>query len=223
MDEILKICKKNKLFLLEDCAQSHGAKYKNKKTGLFGDFGCFSFYPTKLLGGIGDGGAIVCNRADHYDYLKKFRNYGSVKKYNNEILGENSRLDEIQALFLNIKLKYLDKIISHKRKLAKIYFENLSDKYILPKLEKEKKDVFHIFNIRYKDRDRLKRYLEENKILTDIHYPIPPYRQKAVSKYFEREKFPISDEIHNTTLSLPISFAHTENDIYKITKVLNKF
>jgi dTDP-4-amino-4,6-dideoxygalactose transaminase len=223
MDEILKICKKNNLYLIEDCAQSHGSTYKQKKTGSFGDFGCFSFYPTKLLGCLGDGGAVVCGKINDSIYIKKFRNYGSIKKYHNEILGQNSRLDEIQAIFLNIKLKYLDKIISHKQKLAKIYFENLNEKFILPKIEKEKKDVFYIFNIRHNDRNRLQNYLKKKQIMTDIHYPVPPYRQIAFKKFFQEEKFPVSDEIHKTTLSLPISYAHSESEIYEVTKVINKF
>jgi len=222
MDEIIKICKKNDLYLLEDCAQSHGSKYKNKSTGTFGDFGCFSFYPTKILGGIGDGGAITCKKKKYKEYLLKFRNYGSITRYKNEIIGQNSRLDEIQALFLNIKLKHLNKIIQHKRKLAKIYFENLSNKFILPKVESYKKDTFYIFNVRHPERDKLKAYLEKKNIMSDIHYPIPPYKQKALKKMFNGS-FPISDEIHNTTLSLPISFAHTKKQIYEVTKVMNKF
>jgi len=223
MDEILNICKKNNLYLIEDCAQSHGSTYKQNKTGSFGDFGCFSFYPTKLLGCLGDGGAIACRKMKDSIYIKKLRNYGSIKKYHNEIIGQNSRLDEIQAIFLNIKLKYLDKIIIHKQKLAKIYFENLSDKFILPKIEKEKNDVFHIFNVRHSDRNGLQNYLKNKNITTDIHYPVPPYRQIAFKKFFQEEKFPISDEIHKTTLSLPISYAHNESEIYEVTKVMNKY
>jgi dTDP-4-amino-4,6-dideoxygalactose transaminase len=223
MDEILNICKKNNLYLVEDCAQSHGSTYRQKKTGSFGDFGCFSFYPTKLLGCLGDGGAIACRKMKDSINIKKLRNYGSIKKYHNEIIGQNSRLDEIQAIFLNIKLKYLDKIITHKQKLAKIYFENLSDKFILPKIEKEKNDVFHIFNVRHSDRNGLQNYLKNKNITTDIHYPVPPYRQIAFKKFFQEEKFPISDEIHKTTLSLPISYAHNESEIYEVTKVMNKY
>jgi dTDP-4-amino-4,6-dideoxygalactose transaminase len=123
---------------------------------------------------------------------------------------------------LNIKLKHLNKIIQHKRKLAKIYFENLSNKFILPKVESYKKDTFYIFNVRHPERDKLKAYLEKKNIMSDIHYPIPPYKQKALKKMFNGS-FPISDEIHNTTLSLPISFAHTKEQIYEVTKVMNKF
>jgi dTDP-4-amino-4,6-dideoxygalactose transaminase len=222
MDEILKICKENNLYLIEDCAQSHGSKYKNVNTGLFGNFGCFSFYPTKTLGALGDGGAITCKTKKNSNLLKKQRNYGSVARYKNEIIGQNSRLDEIQALFLNIKLRSLNKIINHKKKLAEVYFENLNNKFIMPKIEAHKSDTYYIFNIRHEARDRLRAYLLKKKIMTDIHYPIPPFKQLALKTYFG-ENYPISEEIHSTTVSLPISFAHTRNDINKVTKILNKF
>lgn len=222
MDKILKICKEHNLYLIEDCAQSHGSKYKNVNTGLFGNFGCFSFYPTKTLGALGDGGAITCKTKKDSNLLKKQRNYGSVVRYKNEIIGQNSRLDEIQALFLNIKLKSLNKIISHKKKLAEIYFENLNNNFIVPKIEAHKSDTYYIFNIRHEARDRLRAYLMKRNIMTDIHYPIPPFKQTALKSYFN-ENYPISEEIHNTTVSLPISFAHTKNDINKVTKILNKF
>lgn len=222
MDEIIKICKDYKLYLIEDCAQSHGSTYKNKCTGLFGNYGCFSFYPTKLLGALGDGGAITCQKKSNKIYLQKFRNYGSIKRYKNEIIGQNSRLDEIQAIFLNIKLNSLKKIIKHKKKLAEIYFENLNDNFVKPKIEKHKSDTYYVFNIRHEKRNRLRKYLTEKKIMTDIHYPLPPYKQIALKGYFN-DNFPISDEIHQTTISLPISFAHTTNDIFEITKIMNKF
>lgn len=222
MDKILNICSKNNLYLIEDCAQSHGSKYKNKNTGLFGDFGCFSFYPTKLLGAIGDGGAIIGKKEKFKIFLKKFRNYGSIKRYKNDIIGQNSRLDEIQALFLNIKLKYLNRIIIHKKKLAEIYFENLNKNFILPKIEHHKSDTFYIFNVRHSKRDKLKKYLTRNGVITDIHYPIPPFKQNALKAYFT-DDYPISKEIHETTLSLPISFAHTQEEIYKLTKIMNRF
>ena len=222
MDEIIKICKNKNLALIEDCAQSHGSTYKNKKTGTFGQMGCFSFYPTKILGALGDGGAIICKKKHESIFFKKYRNYGSIKRYRNEIIGENSRLDEVQSLFLNIKLKDLNKIIKHKRELASVYFENLNNNFILPKIERNKRDVYYIFNVRHELRDKLRKYLLKKNISTDIHYPIPPYRQNALKKYF-KDKFPIADEIHSSTLSLPISFAHTKSDIFKITKIMNRF
>jgi dTDP-4-amino-4,6-dideoxygalactose transaminase len=222
MKEIQKICKKYNLFLIEDCAQSHGASFQNKLTGSFGDLSCFSFYPTKNLGCLGDGGAILCNNKSLAIKLRMMRNYGSIIKYYNDILGQNSRLDEFQASFLNIKLKYLDKINLHKIKLAKIYNDNLSDSFVKPVIKKREKHVFHIYNIRHPERDRLKSYLEKNNIKTEIHYPIPPNKQKAF-KNIIKKKYPISEEIHATTLSLPISYSHKEKDILQVIKVLNRF
>lgn len=222
MKEIQKICKKYNLFLIEDCAQSHGASFQNKLTGSFGDLSCFSFYPTKNLGCLGDGGAILCNNKSLAIKLRMMRNYGSKIKYYNDILGQNSRLDEFQASFLNIKLKYLDKINLHKIKLAKIYNDNLSDSFVKPVMKKNEKHVFHIYNIRHLERDRLKSYLEKNNIKTEIHYPVPPSKQRAFKNMFKK-KYPISEEIHATTLSLPISYSHKEKDILQVIKVLNRF
>src|SRR5664280_2510603 len=142
--------------VLEDCAQAHGATYKGRKTGSFGDMAAFSFYPTKNLGCLGDGGAIVTNNPDYAKKARMIRNYGSEKKYYNEYQGVNSRLDEIQAAFLRVKLKHLNEIISHKRELAATYFEGISDKFITPLVHPYFFDVYHIFNIRHKKRDELK-------------------------------------------------------------------
>lgn len=222
MDPIVQLCKKYNLILIEDCAQSHGAKYKEKLTGTFGDFGAFSFYPTKNLGALGDAGAVLTNN-DHYaDNLRKLRNYGSSKKYFNELVGFNSRLDELQAALLSIKLKYLDEINKHKRNLAKIYLENLKDDFIKPVVDVDYFDVYHIFNIRHPRRDKLKEYLLKHDIMTDIHYPLPPHKQKAMQGILSG-KYPISEEIHNTTLSLPCSFGHKYDDIYRVVEVMNKF
>ncbi len=223
MTAIGKICKKNNLFLIEDCAQSHGATFKNKSAGTFGNFACFSFYPTKLLGCLGDGGAVISKNKKDDLLIKKYRNYGSIKRYKNEIIGMNSRLDEIQAIFLIKKLKYLNKMIAHKRKLASIYFENLNKEFILPQIHNDYSDVFYVFNIRHEKRDRLRFFLKKNDVFTDIHYPTPPYKQQAVKEIFENQKFPISDEIHNTTLSLPISYSHSKEEIYKVVKLINSF
>jgi dTDP-4-amino-4,6-dideoxygalactose transaminase len=223
MSPIIKICKENKLYLIEDCAQAHGAKYKNKYVGTFGDFGCFSFYPTKNLGCLGDGGAIVSRIKSNDIYIKMLRNYGSLKRYKNEIIGFNSRLDEFQAAFLKIKLKYLDKINKHKRNLASIYNKNLNNRFIKPVIQKDFYDVFYVYNVRYQKRDQLQKFLKSQKIMTDIHYSLPPYKQNAIKALFQNQKFPISDEIHKTTLSLPISFMNTEKEIEKVCDIVNKF
>ncbi len=223
MDPILNICNKYNLKLIEDCAQSHGAKYKNKMTGTFGAFGAFSFYPTKNLGALGDAGSIITNDANLAIAIRRLRNYGSDLKYYNELIGFNSRLDEVQAGFLSVKLKKLDAINNHKRKLAQIYFDNLKDDFIKPHIDKNFFDVYHIFNIRHEKRDDLKDYLLKNGIKTDIHYPVPPHKQKAMKEIITEKNFPISEEIHRTTLSLPISYSHTEDDISKVIEIMNMF
>lgn len=223
MDTILQIATAHNLLVIEDCAQAHGAMYKGKLAGTFGDYGAFSFYPTKNLGALGDAGAILCKTSEQDAQLKQLRNYGSAKKYYNEVIGYNSRLDELQAAFLNVKLKYLNTINDHKRMLADIYFNNLSDKFILPHRDERFYNVYHIFNIRHSQRDKLKAYLAENEIGTEIHYPLAPHLQNAIKHLYTGKQFPISQEIHNTTLSLPCSFAHSTEDIYRVVEVLNKF
>jgi len=223
MDPIMKICKKYNLKLIEDCAQSHGATYKGKHTGTFGEFGAFSFYPTKNLGALGDAGAVVCNDVSLDKIIRRLRNYGSDIKYYNEVVGYNSRLDETQAAFLSVKLKRLDDINNHKRKLADIYLNNLKSDFIKPVVDKDYFDVYHIFNIRCDKRDALKEYLLKYDIKTEIHYPVSPSKQKALQGKLDNYNFPISEKIHATTLSLPISFFHTESDVNKVVEIMNKF
>jgi dTDP-4-amino-4,6-dideoxygalactose transaminase len=222
MDTIIAIAEKYNLKIIEDSAQAHGAKYKGQIAGSFGEIGAFSFYPTKNLGALGDAGAATTNDEVISKKLKALRNYGSNQKYVNEYIGYNSRLDEIQAGFLLIKLTALDHITAHKRKLANLYFENLNTDYILPIIDKDYFDVYHIFNIRHPERDRLKAFLLKNEIKTEIHYPIAPHNQNAM-KGILSGSYPISEEIHSTTLSLPISYSHTEDDILRVIEVLNSF
>ena len=158
MDKITKISNKYNLKIIEDCAQAHGAKFKGKKIGSFG-IGCFSFYPTKNLGALGDAGAITCKDESYMNKVKSLRNYGSTEKYHNSDFGYNSRLDEIQAGFLSIKLEILDDITSHKRELARIYFDNLGDEFIKPIVSEDYFDVYHIFNIRHKKKGLVKEIL----------------------------------------------------------------
>jgi dTDP-4-amino-4,6-dideoxygalactose transaminase len=223
MDKILTIAKKHHLKVIEDCAQAHGAKYKGQLAGSFGDAGAFSFYPTKNLGSLGDAGAVTTSDPDVVKTLKKLRNYGSEVKYYNDIVGKNSRLDEIQAAFLKIKLKRLDEIITHKRKLASVYNQYLNDNFIKPQINDKYYDTYHIYNIRHSQRDDLKKYLLDNGVKTEVHYPVPPHKQKALEGLFSGQDYPISSEIHNTTLSLPISFFHTEGDIRQVIELMNKF
>jgi len=221
MDKINDIANRYDLKIIEDCAQAHGAKFKDKKVGSFG-IGCFSFYPTKNLGALGDAGAITCDDEEYMQKIKSLRNYGSSKKYYNDDLGYNSRLDEIQAGFLSIKLEILDDITNHKRGLAKIYLDNLDDRFIKPIVSEDNFDVYHIFNIRHNKRDKLKEYLLENNIKTEIHYPLAPNKQKSMKEFINGE-YPISEEIHNTTLSLPISYFHTIEDIEKVINIMNRW
>ncbi|RAJ73481.1 dTDP-4-amino-4,6-dideoxygalactose transaminase [Chitinophaga dinghuensis] len=222
MDKIVAIKEKYNLKLIEDCAQSHAASFKGQLTGTFGEYGAFSFYPTKNLGALGDAGAILCNDDTLAVAMRRLRNYGSDIKYHNEVVGVNSRLDEIQAAFLLIKFKYLQQITDHKRKLAAIYHEGLKSDFIKPVVHPDYFDVYHIYNIRHERRDALKQYLLENGVKTDIHYPIPPHQQKAMKGIITGE-YPISEEIHRTTLSLPCSYCHTTADIEKVVEVINKF
>jgi dTDP-4-amino-4,6-dideoxygalactose transaminase len=222
MDEISQIAKKNKLKLIEDAAQAHGGMLKGIRAGNWSDVAAFSFYPTKNLGAIGDGGAITTNSKKIAKRIMALRNYGSTKKYHNKYIGFNSRLDEVQAGFLLVKLNHLDEINIHKRKLASIYDKFLSNYYIKPLIEKDYYDVFHIYNILHPERDSLRAYLLNKGIKTEIHYPVVPNRQEAM-KSFLKGHYPVAEEIHNTTLSLPMSFCHSIDDIYYVVEKLNEF
>lgn len=223
MDPVIALTEKHNLILIEDCAQAHGATYKNKLTGTFGDFGAFSFYPTKNLGALGDAGAVICDDDEYKRVLMQLRNYGSERKYYNDIIGYNNRLDEMQAAFLSVKLARLKEMNAHRNKMAKLYFDNLSDKFILPAQDPDYYDVFHIFNIRIDTRDDLQAYLTKNGIGTVIHYPVPPNKQKALAGTGINDSYPIAEEIHATTLSIPCSFCHTEDEILQVIEVLNKY
>lgn len=223
MDDIEKLAKAHGLFIIEDCAQSHGAKFKNRIAGSFGDAAGFSFYPTKNLGALGDGGAITTSNDQLAAVFKKLRNYGSDKKYYNDMSGFNSRLDELQAAFLLIKLKQLDRLTGHKRKLASLYLAHLKKDYILPSVHPDHFDVYHIFNVRHEKRDSLKDWLLKHEIGTEIHYPLAPHRQQALKHLFEGKDFPVADEVHATTLSLPCSYCHSEDDVYRVIEVMNAF
>jgi dTDP-4-amino-4,6-dideoxygalactose transaminase len=223
MDSIMSLSKTHNLVLIEDCAQAHGAKYKERLVGTFGDCNAFSFYPTKNLGAIGDAGAVVTDNLPVAEKIRKLRNYGSNVKYHNDYVGYNSRLDEIQAGFLLAKLKKIDIITTHKRNLAQIYLRELKEDFVKPIVQKDCYDVYHIFNVRHPARDRLKDYLLKNGIKTEIHYPIAPHKQKALAGVVDDYNYPISEEIHETTLSLPISFLHTEDDVRQVVKVMNRF
>ncbi len=222
MDPIMTTAKKHRLTVIEDCAQSHGAQYKGRMTGTFGH-GAFSFYPTKNLGCLGDGGAVITDDDEFARAIRMLRNYGSEKKYYNDVVGYNSRLDEVQAGFLSVKLSHLDAITVHKKTLAALYQEGLKSDFITPVVHPDYSDVFHIYNIRHPKRDALKEYLLKHEIKTEIHYPVPPHKQIAMKDILGNQNFPISAEIHATTLSLPISFCHTKEEVIRVIETMNAF
>jgi dTDP-4-amino-4,6-dideoxygalactose transaminase len=223
MTRIILIAQKHNLKIIEDCAQAHGAKFKGRIAGSFGEFGAFSFYPTKNLGALADAGGITCNSKELIDKIKVLRNYGSNVKYYNEMIGFNSRLDEIQAAFLSIKLRSLNTINTHKRELAFLYLEGLKGDFIKPQLHSDYLDVYHIFNIRHPKRDELKAWLLKHEIGSEIHYPVAPNKQKAMKGILDKYDTPIAEEIHKSTLSLPVSYFHTPSEIQRVIEVLNKF
>lgn len=221
MDAICAFAAEHGLKIIEDCAQSHGAKLGSRMTGTFGDAGCFSFYPTKNLGALGDAGAVVTNDDALADRLRHTRNYGSKQKYVNDHVGVNSRLDELQAALLRVKLRHLDEMTQHKRNLADVYFNKLPTWLTLPRRRDDEFDVFHIFGVRHAHRDELRAWLLANGVKTEVHYPIPPYKQKAMKDILSGD-YPVADTLHATELSLPISCAHTLADIEQVTQTLHQ-
>ena len=222
MKEILAISKKYNLLIIEDSAQSHGASFNDTHSGAFGDAAGFSFYPGKNLGALGDAGAITTNDKDLFEIAYALSNYGSHKKYENRYLGRNSRLDEIQAAFLRIKLKKLDDENQRRRQIAKMYFDGIKNTEIsLPEKILDSSHVYHLFVIRTKNRKNLQDYLLSKSIGTVIHYPIPPHKQQALRHY--QETYPISEEIHETVLSLPISGYHTDEEINYVIETVNNY
>lgn len=222
-EKMLEICMKYNLKLVEDAAQSHGAKWKGKVMGSLGDAAGHSFYPGKNLGALGDAGAITTNDGDLAKAIIALRNYGSHKKYKNIYQGLNSRLDEIQAAFLNVKLKYIQKDITGRRRVANFYLKNIKNPLILlPKVIEQEGHVWHLFVIRTKERERLEKYLTANDIQSHIHYPIPPHKQPAYAVYNNLE-FPVTEKIHREVLSLPISAVLNKQDVKKIVKILTIF
>lgn len=227
MPKIMQIAKQYNLLVLEDAAQSHGAQLQGKKAGNWGDASGFSFYPGKNLGALGDAGAITTNDLELATILKALRNYGSHEKYKNLVPGMNSRLDEIQAAILDVKLKYLDREIKHRRQIANLYLNGIKNQLIqLPltdiNAEVYEQHVWHLFVIRTKYREALQKYLADHDIQTLIHYPIPPHKQQAY-KEWNTISLPISEKIHNEVLSLPIGPTLTINEAIKVIEHINEF
>lgn len=225
METICALCKKYELRLVEDCAQSHGAKYNNHMTGSFGDVGCFSFYPSKNLGAFGDAGAVTVNTEDLKDKFKMYRNYGSEKRYYNKVVGANSRLDEIQAALLRTRLQYIDEINEERKELAQRYLEKIKNKkIILPGIRPNTEAVWHQFVIRTEMRDELINYLKENNIGSIIHYPIPPHLAEAYSYLgYKRGDFIKTEKYANTVLSLPFYNGMTRMEQDYVIDAVNSF
>ena len=227
MPIIMQIANKYKLLVLEDSAQSHGAEINGTKAGNWGDASGFSFYPGKNLGALGDAGAITTNDAELAQILKALRNYGSHEKYKNLFVGVNSRLDEIQAAMLDVKLKHLDAEVNHHRTIAKMYLEGIKNPELslpLSEVDASQYDqhVWHLFVIRSKKREALQQYLAENGVQTLIHYPIPPHKQQAYKEWNDLS-YPISEKIHDEVMSLPIGPTLSLESAQQIIDLCNEF
>lgn len=222
MEKICAIADKHHLKIIEDCAQSHGAKFDDKMTGTFG-VGCFSFYPTKNLGAFGDGGAVVTADENLAHKIKMLRNYGSEVKYHNELEGVNSRLDEMQAALLRVKLAHLEELNSERKKIAARYLAEIKNpKIILPEIFED--HVWHQFVVRAENRKDFKKYLEQNEIKTVIHYPIPPHLAQCYKNLgYERGDFPVTEKFADEVLSLPIYNGMTQDEIDYVIKILNQY
>jgi dTDP-4-amino-4,6-dideoxygalactose transaminase len=225
MDKIVAICKKHNLRLVEDCAQSHGAYFKGQMTGTFGDVGCFSFYPSKNLGAFGDAGAVVVNDEQLAKDFKVFRNYGSEKRYHNKVVGANSRLDELQAALLRIRLRHMEELTNEKKRIADRYTKEIrNDKIKLPVPADGATSVWHQYVIRCEERERLIEYLNEKEIGTIIHYPIPPHLAEAYRYLGHTEGFlPITEKLAETVLSIPMYNGMTDEEQTYVINALNEF
>ncbi len=223
MEKIRQIAEKYNLKIIEDSAQAHGAMYQGKRAGNLGDASGFSFYPGKNLGCLGDGGCVTTNDDELAFRIRAIANYGSDYKYHHIFKGVNSRLDEIQAAILDVKLKYLDEDNKKRREIAKFYRENINNPaIILPEPYDEAAHVWHIFAIRTKDRNKLQKYLEKHDIQTNIHYPVPPHKQECY-KEWSHLSFPITEQIHTEVLSLPMSPVLEDAETQKVVEVINEY
>ena len=225
MDAVVRLAHKYSLRVVEDCAQSHGACYDGKKTGIFGDVGCFSFYPSKNLGAFGDAGAIVTNDVELAQKFRVFRNYGSEKRYHNMVVGSNSRLDELQAGLLRVRLSHINDLIEEKNKISQRYLSELKNPLIeLPRVRMGATSIWHQFVIHTSKRDDLKDYLSKKGVGTIIHYPIPPHLSEAY-KYLnlERGALPITEKYADEVLSIPLYNGMTEDEQNYVIDAINLF
>ncbi len=225
MDPIMEIARKHNLKVVEDCAQAHGATYKGRKVGTFGDAAGFSFYPGKNLGALGDAGATITNDEELSKKIRALGNYGSDYKYHHIYKGNNSRLDELQAAFLSAKLPILEKMNSERRMIANRYLNEIkNEKIILPTVEKDMVPVWHIFGVRCAEREKLEKHLNENGIGTNKHYPIPMHLQECYKDLGYKEgDLPIAEEISKTELSLPMYYGMTDDEVSHVIDKINEF
>lgn len=223
MDKIYELAEKYDLKIIEDSAQAHGSEYKGIKCGALGDASGFSFYPGKNLGAMGDGGCVTTNDDELAARIRAIANYGSDYKYHHIFKGVNSRLDEIQAGILDVKLKYLDSDNARRREISKYFRENIKNpEIILPETYDEKAHVWHVFAVRTKNRAKFQNYLEENEIQTNIHYPTPPHKQGAYKEWAARN-YPVTEKIHNEIISIPMSPVLEDFEVEKIVEVINGY
>ena len=225
MDAVISAAEKHGLYIIEDCAQAHGALYKGKKVGSFGDAAGFSFYPGKNLGALGDAGAVVTNNRDTADKVRALSNYGSDYKYHHIYKGNNSRLDELQAAFLSVKLGHLDRMNEERRRIAALYLDGIKAEGIeLPFVPSYAVPVWHIFAVRCSERDRLEQHLNGLGISTNKHYPIPMHLQGCYSDLgMEKGALPTAEEISKTQLSLPMYYGMTDEEIQYVIDCVNSF
>ncbi|MBE6099382.1 MAG: DegT/DnrJ/EryC1/StrS family aminotransferase [Anaerovibrio sp.] len=225
MEPIMEIARRHNLRVVEDCAQSHGAKFNGQMTGTFGDIGCFSFYPSKNLGAFGDAGAIVTSDVELDKAVRIFRNYGSEKRYYNKVVGANSRLDEIQAGFLRVRLSHMEELEREKQVLCQRYLEGIKNPLLkLPSIRDKSTHIWHQFVIRCKHRQALINYLEMNNIGSIIHYPIPPHLSEAYSYLgMGKGSLPITEEYADTVLSIPLYTGMTKEEQDYVIEKLNTF
>jgi len=225
MEEIMEVARKHNLYVVEDCAQAHGATVNGRNIGTFGDINCFSFFPTKNLGAFGDAGAIVTNDEKLAEKVRMLRNYGSIKKYYHEIEGVNSRLDELQAALLRVKLEHINELEQERRTIAERYLTEIKNPLIeLPKVLQNCKHVWHLFVVKCNQRDKLQAFLKDNGIGTKIHYPIPPHLSKAYQRLgYKKGDFPITEKYASTILSLPLYNGMADEEINFVIEKLNEF
>jgi dTDP-4-amino-4,6-dideoxygalactose transaminase len=225
MGKIKEISDRHNLFLVEDCAQSHGACYEGRMTGSWGDIGCFSYYPTKNIGAFGDAGSIVTDNKELCEKVRMLRNYGSKIKYQNEILGVNSRLDEIQAALLLVKLSHYQELREERERIARMYLAAITNPLIsLPTIRENADHVWHLFVVRTPDRDRFQSFLQANGIGTQVHYPIPPHLSEAYGYLgYKPGDFPITEHFADTVISLPLYEGMTDEEIDYVVEVINRY